>query len=301
MPRSLPAAVLALFCLLGGACAAPAEIVICSYNLANYTGKIPASTPGARSTSAKPEKEIAALIAIIKEVNPDILGVCEMGSPERFADFQQRLAAAGLGYVDAEYLQAADPDRHLALVSRFPIAARQSQGDIPFELNGSVEKVRRGILDVTIQVTPGYRLRMVGVHLKSKLPVPAGEALIRRLEAQALRRHLDRILAEAPQTNLVAYGDFNDTKNQPMFTTVTGPKDSPGFMTDLWARDPLGDRWTHYWRTADEYSRIDYIFVSRALFPEVVKTKSRVHRGDDWLTASDHRAVSATIIPEDRK
>ena len=59
-----------------------------------------------------------------------------MGSPERFEDFKKRLDEAGLGYVDSEYLQAADPDRHLALVSRFPIVARNSRGDVPYELNG---------------------------------------------------------------------------------------------------------------------------------------------------------------------
>jgi endonuclease/exonuclease/phosphatase family metal-dependent hydrolase len=139
------------------------------------------------------------------------------------------------------------------------------------------------------------------VHLKSKLPAPAGEALIRRHESEALRKHMDAILAADPETNLVAYGDFNDTKNEPMFAAISGPKKSPRYMADLWARDPLGDRWTHYWRTADLYSRIDYIFVSPALFREVVTSKSRVYRGDDWLTASDHRAVSATIIPLNRK
>jgi endonuclease/exonuclease/phosphatase family metal-dependent hydrolase len=281
--------------------AAPDEIVVCSYNVENYTDSKPAGPDSPYGTRAKSEKEIAALMGIIKEVNPDILGICEMGSPQRFEDFKKRLKEAGLGYVASEYLQGADPDRHLALVSRFPIVARNSLADVPFQLNGQPERVRRGILDVTIQVNAGYRLRMVGVHLKSKLPAPGGEALIRRYEAQALRKHLDKILAVDPQTNLVAYGDFNDTKNEPMFAEISGAKKSPAYMADLWARDALGDRWTHYWRTADLYSRIDYIFVSPALFPEVVKTKSHVYRGENWLTASDHRPVSAAIIPLDRK
>ncbi len=301
MWRSLLSLALSLFLLVRESSAAPAEIVICSYNVENYTDKKPAGADSLYGTRAKSEKEIAALISIIKEVNPDILGVCEMGSPERFEDFKKRLNAAGLGYVASEYVQAADLDRHLALVSRFPIVERHSLADVAFDLNGQREKMRRGILDVTVQVNADYRLRLLGVHLKSKLPAPGGEALIRRHEAQALRKHIESILTADPQTNLVAYGDFNDTKNEPMFAAITGPKKSPAYMSDLWARDPLGDRWTHYWRTADLYSRIDYIFVSPALFPEVVKTKSRVYRGDGWLTASDHRPVSASIIPLDKK
>src|SRR5205809_7908514 len=115
---------------------------------------MPADETHTYATRAKPAAEINALIAIIKDINPDILGVCEMGTPDRFEDFKKRLAEAGLGYTDSEYVQAADPDRHLALVSRFPIVARNSVVDIPFDLNGAPEKVRRGFLDVTIQVNP---------------------------------------------------------------------------------------------------------------------------------------------------
>ena len=76
---------------------------------------------------------------------------------------------------------------------------------------------------------------------------------------------------------------------------------SPNRMADLWARDDIGDKWTHYWRTADQYSRIDYIFVSPALFREVVLNKSRIYRSEIWNEASDHRPVFATIVAEDKK
>ena len=291
-------ALLFLRCALG---AAPREIVICTYNVQNYVDSKPAGPDSKYGTKEKSEKSIEALIAIIKSVNPDVLGVCEMGSPARFEDFKKRLADAGLGYVDSEYVVGPDADRHLALVSRFPIVARQSLTDIPFEIGGQPEKVRRGFLDVTIEVNPDYRLRMVGVHLKSKLAAPEGEALIRRYEAQALRRHLETILTADPTTNLACYGDFNDTKNQPVFSEITGARGTAQYMSDLWAKDALGDRWTYHWKTSDEYSRIDYLFVSPALVREVVKSKSQVYRGDDWSEASDHRPVSATIVPVNRK
>ncbi len=277
------------------------EIVVATYNVQNYVSASPKGPGDKYATRAKPEKEIEALIKVIKDVNPDILGVCEMGSPERFEDFKKRLNEAGLGYVASEYLPAADEDRHLALVSRFPIVARHSRGDVPYVLNGKPEKVKRGILDVTVQVNAGYQLRLVGVHLKSQLPVPEGEALIRRMEAQQLRKHLDAILTAAPETNLVCYGDFNDSKNEPAIQEVMGPKKSPAHMADLWARDEFGDKWTHYWRTADEYSRLDYLLVSPALFREVVRGKSRIHRAEYWNDASDHRAVFTSIVAEDKK
>jgi endonuclease/exonuclease/phosphatase family metal-dependent hydrolase len=240
------------------------------------------------------------MVEIIRKISPDILGVCEMGSQERFADFQKRLADAGLNYTDSEYLVGPDESRRLALVSRFPIVARNSRPDVSFELNGQPEKVRRGILDVTVQVNADYQLRLVGVHLKSKLAVPEGEALIRRFEAQKLREHFDQILTADPQVNLIAYGDFNDTKNEPMFQEVSGIRGTPTHMADLWAKDDRGDRWTHFWKTADLYSRIDYLFVSPALFREVVKEKSSIYSGAQWNEASDHRPVFTSIIPLNR-
>ena len=302
-PMKSPAA-LALALLFGltlRLAAEPKAVVIASYNVENYLGAEPVAAGEKSRGKPKTEAAIAAVIRVIKEINPDILGVCEMGSPERFEDFKKRLAAAGLGYVDAEYVQAADPDRHLALVSRFPIVARHSQADVPFELNGQPEKVRRGFLDVTIQVAPDYQLRMVGVHLKSKLAVAEGEAVVRRHEAQQLRRHLEKILVADPAVNLVCYGDFNDTKDTPMFAEIRGIRGTPTYLDDLPAKDDLGDRWTHYWKTADLYSRIDYLFVSPALVREVVPGSAHVDRSEFWSAASDHRAVSAAILPVNKQ
>jgi endonuclease/exonuclease/phosphatase family metal-dependent hydrolase len=108
---------------------------------------------------------------------------------------------------------------------------------------------------------------------------------------------VEKIIAEDGNVNLVVYGDFNDSKNEPMFQEVSGVRGTPSYLADLWAKDSFGDRWTHYWRAADLYSRFDYIFVSPALFREVIKAKSTVYRSSQWNEASDHRPVFATIIP----
>jgi endonuclease/exonuclease/phosphatase family metal-dependent hydrolase len=141
---------------------------------------------------------------------------------------------------------------------------------------------------------------MVGVHFKSKLPVPEGEALVRRHEAQKLRQHLEKIIAEDANVNLVAYGDFNDSKNEPMFQEVSGVRGTPGFLSDLWAKDSLGDRWTHFWQTADQYARFDYIFVSKGAWQEVRRDSATVYRSPYWSQASDHRPVHVKVIPVEK-
>ncbi len=277
----------------------PRPVVVCGYNVENYLGEDQVAV-GARRAKPKTEKQIAALVRVIREINPDVLGVCEMGSREQFAGFQARLNAVGLEYKYSEYVEGPDVDRHLALLSRFPIVARQSRPEVGFELEGVPQKVRRGFLDVTVEIRADYRLRLVGVHLKSKLAAPEGEALIRRQEAHLLRAHLEAILAAEPAVNLLCYGDFNDLKNEPLFQEISGVRGSSTYMADLWAKDAFGDRWTHYWRAADLYSRIDYFFVSPGLYPEVIREKSSVYRSSYWQEASDHRPVYATILPVER-
>jgi len=288
-----------LLCVIGlwGRAEEPREIVFCSYNLENFSeGKEP-DEASPRGTKRKSAEAVATQVRIIGEISPDVLGVCEMGSPAMLERFKVELRTAGVDLPHTEYVEAGDLDRRLALLSRYPIAARNSQTDLRFEMNGREEQVRRGILDVTLQVNETYRLRCVGVHLKSKLPVPQGEALVRRFEARKLREHLDRLLASSPRENLICYGDFNDTRNEPVYQQVVGVRGTRGFLTDLPCADSGGDRWTHYWKTADQYSRIDFLFASAGLLPEVNRARLGVYRSADWNVASDHRPVFTLIRP----
>ena len=267
------------------------EITFAAYNVANFS-------PLAEAGQAKPGKSgkaTQALIRVIREINPDILGVCEMGSPAQFAHFRELLSQAGLAYPEYEYLEAADPQRHLALVSRYPIVARHSQGEIAFDADGNHEKVRRGILDVTVRLADGVELRLLGVHLKSKLPTREGEELLRRHEGDQVRRHLEAIGRDGPPGPLLLYGDFNDTRDQPVLRQIAGVRGSAGALTPLPLEDAHGDRWTHYWKVNDVYSRIDFLFVNKAAAALVVREKSYLYRSPFWSEASDHRPLVARL------
>src|SRR5260370_34103579 len=104
--------------------------------------------------SPKPEKEIEPLLRIIREIHPDLLGVAELGSPGQFESFRQRLAQEGITFVDAEYVSGPDPDRHIALLSRFPIIARHSEPNLPIHLPNRTASVRRCIPRVTVRKWP---------------------------------------------------------------------------------------------------------------------------------------------------
>lgn len=285
------------FCLHLGA----EEIVFAAYNVQNYLPMDRRVEGKNLKNAPKPEAEIEAAIKVLTTIKPDILGVVEIGDESMVADLQKRLKAAGLDYPHREWVQGADEVRHVALLSRFPIVARNSRGDVSFDLNGKLERINRGILDATVEVNPNYKLRLVGAHLKSRRTVEEyDEAWMRAKEAWFLRDHLNRILEADPQANLLLFGDLNDTKNNYPIRELIGKKGTPNYMMDLWLHDSRKERWTHYWKTADEYARIDYIMVSPAMTKEINFEKSGINDSPFWNDASDHRAIYTTISAENK-
>ena len=266
------------------------SITFTAFNVHDY------ETEAAPKRPAKPEASIAALVAILGQIKPDLLGVCEMGSPTALKDLQTRLDAAGIHLPHSEWVKGPDPDRHLALLSKFPFSAKTDASSREYMIGPRPFAVRRGFLDVTVQVNADYRLRLIGAHLKSKLPVPEDEAVVRRHEAAKLREHVDSILEENPETNLLVYGDLNDTRESAPIRELVRFR-GRNALFELPAADQLGDRWTHYWKTADTYARIDYLLTSFALLPEIPEKRGWILRTDNWLEASDHRPVSVRISP----
>lgn len=279
---------------LSGPASAEQAVVFAHYNIENYLEKN-RREGGEVVLGPKPELEKRTLIRIIKEIRPDILGVAEMGPPDQFQEFQQRLKEAGLEFPFTEYVDGADRERHLALLSRFEIVERHSLRNPVFDLNGQHEPVERGFLDVTVQVNPAFRLRIMGAHLKSKLASPSGETLLRRNEARLLRKHIEEVLTYEPNLNLLVYGDLNDTKDQPSIQEILGSRQAANRLKEITLADAQGDRWTYYRRQSDTYDRIDYVLTDRALVPQIDESRSYLYRSPDWYTASDHRPAVVVI------
>jgi endonuclease/exonuclease/phosphatase family metal-dependent hydrolase len=278
----------------------PVTLVV--YNLENYLamerrvgGEVVADAP-------KPEKEVEAVIEGLVATAPDLLGVCEIGDETFVSDLQARLRAAGIDLPHTELVRdAAGWNRNVAFLSRFPIVERRSRDDYAYELDGVRHPFQRGVLDVEVEIAPDYRLRYVGLHLKSKREVPEGDqALMRLNEARLARQHIDRIFEANPEVNLVVAGDFNDYRSEAPVRTLQGAYGTPGYLASLSLADAFGLRWTHYWGFADVYSRIDFVLHSAGMKNEIDRATSRIHHWDNWDKASDHRPLVVKILPEDR-
>jgi len=239
----------------------------------------------------KPENEKAAVVRLLTAHQPDVIGLCEVGTAADLEEIRERLKAAGLDLPHSHYTGGTDTVRHLGLLSRFPITSTARPAETGFVINGRTFGLYRGILDATI-TAHGKPYRFLGVHFKSKRPIPDfDQEEIRVHEARLLRRHVDTILEQDPQARLIVYGDFNDTRPTRTVRTITGGYNSPDYLTALPARDSRGHAWTHHWKPHDIYSRIDFITVSRALRTELDFRNSYIIDDPDWEEASDHRAL----------
>jgi len=242
---------------------------------------------------SKPDEEKAAVITILTRHLPDVIGVSEIGTLDDLKEIQAMLKAAGLDLPHHHYSGGSDPVRHLGLLSKFPITSTAAPEVTEYRLEGKTFGIQRGILDATLDAG-GKPFRLLGVHLKSKRESEeADQEEMRVNEARLLRRHVDGILKSDPNSRLVVFGDFNDTRPNATVRTITGAYNDPGYLTAIPAKDSRGESWTHFWSFQDIYSRIDFITVSQGMKPHVDFPNSRILDDTEWADASDHRPILA--------
>jgi endonuclease/exonuclease/phosphatase family metal-dependent hydrolase len=277
----------------------PSPLLLASYNVENYA-VIPRSD-GASGTldSGKPESERNAVARVIADLHADIIGLMEIGDASQFDDLRARLKKTGIDYPHAEYVLGADPVRHLALLSRFPITERHSEGDIPLSVDGVTLHSPRGVLDVVIAPPNGKPIRILCVHLKAKLGVPEyNEARLREAEATALRKRIRGILHTDPASRLVVMGDLNDAPDSRTLREIEGKPEWSDSLFPAPLVDDRGESWTERWDAAEIYSRIDYILLSHSLERNLDRFRSGIFRPSYWQEASDHCPVFVTLKPE---
>lgn len=246
----------------------------------------------------KPEDQIAALVAIVTNANPDVLAVEEIGDGDSFDILKRRLNAAGMNYTDSEYFVLTNATVGLAVLSRFPIVARNNITNESYSIGTAKVPVARGFLCVDIQVNPSYTFRLFVAHLKSKVYHPLGQTEMRRNEARLLNKHIRRMVNRDKDMNIVVVGDMNDQITSAPLRDLIG---MPKYLNDLRPTDFVGDIWTHEWTYQEEYSRMDYVLVGDAMLPEVVQEKCYLPREPHARVASDHRPVFTVFKAYDRK
>ena len=296
--RALTLISLTLALGLPGFAARGAPVRVATFNVRNYTSTDRLVDGRYRPEYPKPEREKAALREILDACRPDVLALQEFGPAPYLEELQQDYEREhpGEGFPFGIVLEAADPERHVAVLSRIPFTRATKHRDITFDYFGGREQVRRGLLGLDFD-SGGVEWTLFVVHLKSRTtdrnddPMSAEQRL---LEARAVR---DLILARFPDpaaARFVVAGDFNDTRDsRPLKAFLRRGRTS--ITQIIPAEDTRGETWTHYYRSADNYSRVDFILASAAAMPCVVGGRGFVVDGADALAASDHRLVYADL------
>ncbi|HEY4246520.1 MAG TPA: endonuclease/exonuclease/phosphatase family protein [Lacunisphaera sp.] len=267
-------------------------LTIVTYNIENYLVTDRMVEGIYHQVYPKPEVEKAALRQVIGGISPDILAVEEMGPQPFLNEFQRDLKRAGQDFPFAVLLEAADPDRHVAVLSKVPFKEVRRHAKLETNYFGHKQLVKRGALEVVFATDAGDFSLFV-VHLKSRYTERDDDpesAIQRAQEAEAVR---DLVLSRYPDPakgRFIICGDWNDTRGtRPVRALQKRGALSLGEL--LPATDSHGETWTHYWRREETYSRIDYVLVSPALKPFVVGGQARIGDGPGVAEASDHRPV----------
>jgi len=300
--------VVMLVTLLAGPLWAGAETFrVATYNVENYLDEA-TQTRFAKSADAK-----AKVRENILALKPDVLALEEIGTPNALLELRDALKAAGLDLPYWEHVAGFDTNIHVAILSKFPFAARRSHTNENFLLNGRRFGVSRGFGEVDIQVNANYTLTVLAAHLKSKRAVAvADEQDLRLEEAKLLREKVEARLAANPKANLVVLGDFNDGKDSPSTKVIIGrgkqklvdtrpaERNGDNVPNSNPAWEPRNVTWTYYYGKEDLYSRIDFILISPGLAREWVTNETYVLTVPNWGVGSDHRPIMATFDAEDK-
>lgn len=264
---------------------------VMSYNVRNFL--LTNRSRNGKEKKPKPESEKKALYTIVHEESPDILALIEMGDRSFLGEFLMAMDQRGNEYPYSEWIQGSDPDRHICLVSRFPIVERNSHTNDTFRIGEQTLGVARGFIEADLQLPGSERLKVFVAHLKSKLrndDVEGGSDAIRLHEAKLLRQHVNEDLVKNPTLKLLMMGDFNDTPESIPLQHLLEHK-IPLF--DLLPINTKGYSGTYYYRPAKHFERIDYMIVSESLRKDYIESSARIR--DDKLAwkASDHFPIQA--------
>lgn len=245
-----------------------------------------------RPAYPKPEVEKAALRRVIKDIQPDVLALQEMGGDAFLQELQADLKAEGADYPFRQCLEAADKVRQVAVLSKVPFKPVCLRADLHYKTaGGEAFPVLRGLLGIEVLSEQGA-LTLYVLHLKSKLETKGkpNTAERRRGEALAIRDVIIKAQPPAAAPRYVIMGDFNEATRHPPVQLFLKKGETP-LAHLLPVADSRGEAWTHRYNYEDAYTRIDHILVSPALWPMVRGGKGAIADNAAVLQASDHRLI----------
>lgn len=299
------------------------RVTVATWNLENL---FLAGEPDGPETEAEYEAKLDSLASTINRLDPALLGLQEVGSPEALDDLVGRLGGTWHTALSAH------PDGRrirVGFLSRHPLTVTADATDFPAEFEPvqtqddgvPLNRMGRGGLAVTLHPEPGRTLHAAVCHLKSKLltypgnrhsPRNEGEraryasyALWRRAaEAATMRALADELLGGDGRTrDVVVMGDLNDTPQAATTQILYGPPGSQ-IGTGGFDRPDNGDA-ARLWNLGlriPEKQRVSRVFEGQGeMIDHLLASHALLARVDEVFTGADGPLPSVGTQPAARQ
>ena len=274
------------------------ELRVATYNLNNYLVMDRHVGARWRPSYPKPEGEKAIVRQIVRDVSPDVLVLQEMGPLDFLEELRADLAREGLHYEYAVHMQGADPDRHLAVLSKRAPKAVVKHTDLNFKYFESRQAVKRGMLELSFSLGAGNEFQLFVVHLKSRytdVKEDENSELRRVREAEACRNRIVERTHESNQLSYIIAGDFNDHPNSaPMRRFYRRGNLEIGSLVP--AADSRGEEWTYYYGKESRYESVDGFVASASMMPRIKAGIAQIVDSPGALAGSDHRMIYIDLV-----
>jgi endonuclease/exonuclease/phosphatase family metal-dependent hydrolase len=251
-----------------------------------------------RPSYPKPEREKTIIRQIIKEVSPDVLVLQEMGSIAFLDELRADMAREGILYDYWAHMEGADQNRYLAVLSKRAPKAVLKHKDLNFKYFEGREVVKRGMLEMTFELTCGTKFQLFALHLKSRYTDKKEDlqSNLRRVrEAEACRNRIIERTHDLGADKYLIVGDFND---HPSSATVRrfyrrGNLEIGALVP---AADSRGELWTYFYEKESRYESVDGFVASSAFMPMIKSRRAKIVDSLGAITGSDHRMVYLDLM-----
>jgi len=274
------------------------KLVLATYNVENLFDSFDNPYTADESTRPKPAEERAALAAMIKSLNADILIMQEIEAGGALKGFNENeLRDAGFTYlVDAP----TDDPRGISVgaLTRLPVTKIVSHRYAPLDnphpsaaTQPAQQRFSRDLFRIDIPLNGKDTLVVYGLHLKSKRDAvgdPKGAAW-RLAEARKAAAIVREQMAREGFKYVAIVGDFNDTPDAPPIAALRTAT-TPPMLDTLEKTTP---RIT--FRNPRFQESIDYILLSPAAAKLWDGQPAVIVENDLAAKASDHRPVKITL------
>ncbi len=278
----------------GSGGAAPAGPVrIATWNLHNFFDTVEDNSNDSEDSQSQAayDAKLAAAVATLAEMDPDILLVIEVENEGILEDMN---AALGSAYPHRHLTDGNDPRGvDIGVMSKLPIAEVVSHLEDKFALEGTSNPTYSYSRDC-----PEYHFRigsqnlvLLGTHFKAKGPPDNPEK--RLAEAQHTRAIADFLVSNDPELAVAILGDFNDLPDSPPYDAIA--LEDPNYV-DAASFVPQADQWSFNFEGNLEL--IDHLMMNPVLEALLDPASVDIPHTSDVEDASDHAPIVATFVFE---